>query len=471
MELTIWGLVFIPLSIIFILFTQHIAISLLLFSLSLQMTSILILPTLNYGFQLYKFLLILFSLYFTIKIINNGGILKTHNFYLKKISIFLLLFLLYLIIISFAGPFIFSDIPVFPPLLGLDYSAFFGPSPLEFSTLNVVLPLYILFYTLTFLYIISYKIQEKDIKTIILSWKITVFLTILLLLIQYAFFFIINDDVLEYIGINNSPQGVYGFVQFENLGKVLPRLRGTFQEPSMVSPFLVGIFIYKLSQLRKRLRSYLNVIMIFSLLFLTASTTAYISFIIMLAIYLLLNLPVIYQNKSFYIRKQNAKTFIIALFLTISTLLILGILFGFEIIFFYISEFIFKKTETSSFFSRTQADIHSLQLFLDTFFIGVGMGSHRGSSLIFNLLATVGIMGTTLFLIFIYYFLKYSYRVLKNTEFFPYFYLLPSVLVSMNISIPDLTFPTFWQFLYITVLAIKIVEYKEMNKNEILRRF
>lgn len=469
MELTIWGIIFVPLSIILILFAQHIAVCFLIFSLSLQMTSILILPTSNYGFQLYKFLLILFSFYFIIKTINNRGILKIQNFYLKKISVLLLLFLLYLILISSVGPFIFSDIPVFPPLLGLDYSAFFGPSPLEFSTLNVVLPLYILLYTLTFLYIISYNIQEKDIKTIILSWKITVFLTILLLLIQFTFFFIINGDVLEYIGINNSPQGVYGFVQFENLGSVFPRLRGTFQEPSMVSPFLIGIFMYKLAQLRKTLRSILSVIIIFILLFLTASTTAYISFAIMFAIYLILNLPFKYKDKSFFIHKRKAKIVIAALFLIIFASLIFGIGFGFDRTLFYIFTFILKKPETSSFYSRTEADIHSLQLFLDTFFIGVGMGSHRGSSLIFNLLAIVGIVGTTLFFMFIYAFLKYSYKVLKNTDYFPYFYLLPSILVPMSISIPDLTFPTFWQFLYITVLAVKIVEYKKMNENKILR--
>ncbi len=465
MEPTIWGIIFIPLSIFLILFKPHLLVGILILSLSLQMTTIVNFSALGYGFQLYKFLTILFSFYLVIKIIYNRWKLKIQNTYLKQIFIILFAFLSYVTLISILGPIVFSGFPVFPPLLGIDYSAVLGPFPLEFSSLNVVLPLYILFYSLTFLYLISYNIQDRDIRTILSSWKITVFLTIFFLFIQLIFFFIINDDVLKYI-INIAPQGEYGFVKFEHEGSVFPRLRGTFQEPSMISPFLTGIFVYILAQLEKKFTYILPLILIFPLLFLTTSTTAYISVAASLAIFLILNFPIRFKNLSLFIRKGKAKIFGIVLFSLFLALIILGLLIGFDFIFFSISTFVLEKPETLSYYSRTKANIHSLRLFLDTFFIGVGMGSHRGSSLVANLLAISGIFGTTLFFMFIFAFLKYSYNTLKNTDYFPYFYLLPSLLIPMIISIPDITLPTFWQFIYITTLVLKIVEYNKRKHNE-----
>jgi len=464
MEPTIWGIVFVPLSIVLILLKSHLVVCLLIISLSLHMTTIVNFPISNYGFQLYKFLTILFSFHLFIKIIYNRGKLKIQNIYLKRIFVILFAFLSYIIFISILGPFVFSGFPVFPPLLGLDYSAVFGPSPLEFSATNVALPLYMLFYSLTFLYLISYNIQERNIRTILLSWKITIFLTIFFLFIQFIFFFIINDDVLKYI-VNTAPQGEYGFAKFSYSETVFPRLRGTFQEPSMISPFLIGIFMYELAQVGKRLKYILPLITILPLLFLTTSTTVYVSLVIVLVIFLILNFPIKFERISLFIRWKKMKIFIIVLFSFICIFLILGLVIGFELILFAISTFVLEKPESISFYSRTKADIHSLQLFLDTYFIGVGMGSHRGSSLIAHLLAISGILGATLFFIFIFAFLRYSYNVLKGTDYFPFFYLLPSILIPMSISIPDLTLPTFWQFIYIVTLVLKIVEYKKRKDN------
>jgi hypothetical protein len=469
MEPTIWGIIFVPLCTFLIFFKPTIVIGILILSLSLQLTTIVNFPASNYGFQLYKYLIILFSFYLLIKVIYKGWKLRIQNYCLKQIFFVLLAFLFYLLFISFAGPFIFSGIPVFPPLLGLDYSAVLGPSPLEFSSLDIVLPMYILFYSLTFFYIISYNIQEKDIKIILFFWKLSVFLTIFFLFLQFIFFFVINDDVLKYI-VNSAPQGEYGFVKFEYLESIFPRLRGTFYEPSMISPFLIGIFIYKLSQLERKLKNILSLFIVLFLIFLTTSTTAYISLAIMISIYLVLNSPIRFKRNSFFLQKSKVKIIAGVLLLLLSIFIILGGVLEFDyFISFTISTFVLEKPETLSYYSRTMADIHSLQLFFDTYLMGVGMGSHRGSSLVANLLAITGILGTTLFLIFIYAFLKYSYKVLKGTSYFPYFYLLPSILIPMSISIPDLTLPTFWQFLYITTLSIKIVQYQRQKEEGIIK--
>jgi hypothetical protein len=110
MELTVWGLIFIPLSFILLLISPKFLISLLIFSLSLQRTAVINLPFSGYGLQLYRFLTILVTIYVTIKILYNGGRIKIQDVYLKRLFIILFAFLSYVIFIphSAGKPYKFS---------------------------------------------------------------------------------------------------------------------------------------------------------------------------------------------------------------------------------------------------------------------------------------------------------------------------------------------------------------------------
>jgi len=464
MELTVWGLIFIPLSFILLLISPKSLISLLIFSLSLQRTTVINLPFSGYGLQLYRFLTILVTIYVVIKILYNGGRIKIQDVYLKRLFIILFAFLSYVIFISILGPIIFNGYPVFPPLLGIDYSAIYGLSPLEFSSLNIAMPLYILFYSAVFLYLLTLHLEEKDIKLILATWKITIFLTIFLLIFQLIFSFLGNENILAYV--NNAPQSDHSLDTFSYSGYVFARLQGTFYEPSMASPFLVGIFMYEFASGRKTIANILGLVIIASLLLLTTSATAYMSILIMLFVYLFLNFPVRLKGHQLFLQKSTLKILASTLFSIIVTFLIIVSILRLDTIIYIISTFILEKPKTGSFYSRTTADIHSLKLFLNTYLMGVGIGSHRGSSLITNLLGTTGIVGTVLFLLFIVKFIKYSYDILKKTNYFSCFYLVLSAVISMSIAIPDLTLPTFWQFLYITIIVLQMVKYDENKKYE-----
>lgn len=59
----------------------------------------------------------------------------------------------------------------------------------------------------------------------------------------------------------------------------------------------------------------------------------------------------------------------------------------------------YKLNTRTSIRSRTSADAASWRIFLDTGTFGVGLGSNRSSSLLLLLLSTVGLIGTTLFVL------------------------------------------------------------------------
>ena len=59
----------------------------------------------------------------------------------------------------------------------------------------------------------------------------------------------------------------------------------------------------------------------------------------------------------------------------------------------------YKVNTGTSLRSRTAADLNSWRIFLDSGTLGVGLGSNRSSSLLALLLSTIGLVGTTLFLL------------------------------------------------------------------------
>ena len=59
-----------------------------------------------------------------------------------------------------------------------------------------------------------------------------------------------------------------------------------------------------------------------------------------------------------------------------------------------------SKGESGSFINRTASDLYSLQLLLQTYGIGVGLGSNRTSSFLSTLFSNVGVAGTLAYGVF-----------------------------------------------------------------------
>ncbi len=102
-------------------------------------------------------------------------------------------------------------------------------------------------------------------------------------------------------------------------------------------------------------------------------------------------------------------------------------------------DFTVSKGDTGSFVNRMAADLYGLQLFAETYGLGLGLGSNRASSLITTLLSCVGLAGTLAFGVFYFkLFAKLSeeYAWLKWAAF--------AMILNMCIDISDVTFPPLW---------------------------
>lgn len=459
MEITIYGYVLIPLLITLSIIRPKYLIYLLIISLTLQITSLFNIG--NYSMQIYRFITILISIRFLVYLLTKGMSVKFKDKNLKYISIYGGLFTLFAIIWSYLAPYVFSGYPVYPPELGIDYSAIYGASPLSFSIYNIAFGSYILLYLITLVYINVLSWNKRDIKIIKRVILLCTFIIVLTSASQLFAYFTGFLDVTPYLYTIKTRELNYSLIGYF---LPVPRIQATYQEPSMLAPFLIGLYSYMLYELLLKfsLNKLLGVMTILFLIILSASTTAFISIFIMTFILLF------YLIKSKHGIASKIGTIIKFLTFTSALLFVVTIFsfitIGIDNVTKIIDTYLINKPQSTSFSKRTTADLHALKLFLDTYGLGVGLGSNRPSSLLPYLLSQLGIIGTSLFILFISKIIIYSYKTLKNTKYFAFFFLIPSVIVAQLVAYPDITNPTLWQFIYIAIitsLAIKNTKERE----------
>lgn len=101
------------------------------------------------------------------------------------------------------------------------------------------------------------------------------------------------------------------------------------------------------------------------------------------------------------------------------------------------------KSASTSYSVRTAADVFSLQLVPETYGIGVGLGSNRPSSMFTLLLSCVGIVGTGLFLAWLFVVFKRG-RSSSSPLAGPIWWGAAAVTATKFLSAPDLGAPIFW---------------------------
>lgn len=457
MEITIYGYVLTPFLLMLFIIKPKYLIYILIITLTLQVTSLFNVNN-YYSMQIYRFITILISVRFVIFILKNRISIKLKDKNLKGILIYGTLFTSFAILWSYVGPALFAGYPVYPPELGIDFSAIYGPSPLHFSIYNIAFSGYILLYFFTLMYISILTWTKKDL--IIIRRIIVICLSIVILTsISQVFSYILGTlDITKYVYTLTTRKFSYS-----SLGDFLPipRVQATFLEPSMLAPFLVGLYSYYLynTLVKNNYKDIILTIVILLIIILSTSTTAYLASLIMTLLILMYLNPVKISKYYIKIRKKIVLSLFVSIFLlALSMIIAISLTLGFQKIIELINIFVINKSETVSFSSRTSADLHALYIFFNTYGLGVGLGSNRPSSLLPYLLSQLGIVGTFLFVIFITKVSIFCYKALKGTKYFAFFFLIPSVLISQLIAYPDITNPTLWQFIYlglIVSLAVK----------------
>ena len=344
----------------------------------------------------------------------------------NKLSAYCLVFLIYASIASILFPFIFEGIIILPK--NLDTGIAYGGEKLGFSLNNIAQIVYVIINILTvcYLYLYRKKINNKSIKKVFIYSVITVLVIGILdyLSKSYGIFNFPTNLLLNSYNMNSSDSMQYnttimGFMRFSSL----------FTEASYCGAFLSAAF-WSLKAMvinDKKINLLLFTCLICSIF--TFSATAIVSFFFGFIIYII---------KS---KQKLGILFLIVLFVSTCTYLFLQTYIG-TIIYDILS----TKLESQSGEVRSLSIIYSLRAIMDSYFLGIGFGSTRSTSFLFDLIASVGIIGS-LYFYFIYKKLLFTYKSVKDFKYI-YTYAI-TLMFSQILAIPDFSFSCFWLGLYI----------------------
>jgi len=367
-------------------------------------------------------------LFFTelILIIRCLFIHQETKFKLTKQVKYLFFFTVFTVVITFIYPFLFRGIHVYSQKLGgIDPNFFAGGSPLVFSSSNFAQILFLVINFITFFLVVnnSFRISKHFL------WRSILFIIAIVLFFGFWEYFSKSTGLNIYpFSVFNSNEGYPQLYGWESNGRY--RLSATFVEPSMAGAFLAPSFwaLYAVNTFKTKVLSFVVLLA----LALNMSGTGLGTFICGFLIYIYF--------------KGGTKVFRIGLFAGL--LVVLLLMFGF--LDFIISMVGGKFEDDASGFVRLGADLFTLLLLLDTYGLGVGLGSHRTSGFLINILGGVGILGTILFYLFVSKSLSHAFKNMNfnNNALFVSFFAI-SLFVAQFLAIPDLTFPVMWFWIFI----------------------
>lgn len=186
------------------------------------------------------------------------------------------------------------------------------------------------------------------------------------------------------------------------------RINGPFEEPSTLGYTFTGYILYAWLRYRQYPTA-TSVALIAACIFcmlVSTSTTAFVGLFLFasLAIFDVLSSRVHLVTKDFKLSSgQIAAIGIVAIAILGGGVVIAR---NWQAIHVILQHTVFQKTESTSFQQRSFADLLGLKIFVETYGIGVGLGSHKANSLLMTLLSNTGVAGVVLFSAFAYSLLR-----------------------------------------------------------------
>lgn len=355
------------------------------------------------------------------------------------------------------GPFLFHGLPVYVPGRGIDFQ-YHNLGKLHFR-MSMVGQLGYLFLNCVALWMLTYVADfscssEGILRAIGLVTVVAVsvglweFLhKVVGLWFPVSFFYSAKGWALGY----NQSLGGYG------------RINGTFTEPSTLAAYMGGSAAFWARYLISRFSWWSLFILGGSalVLLLTSSATAYL---VLLALFLVM--VTLYVLAPLCCGRLLTRGGALLGLTTLGGTSLAVVLYSFDPTFAEFAKIaLLDKSGSLSFLHRMAADKHALQILIETSGLGVGLGGNRPSSLIPMLLSTTGLSGCGLFLGFLVLLSVNGIRTarvwwVESPEFSAVLtatcYGLWFTLLSMAISLPDLSYPPLWAWLIALVLMLRV---------------
>lgn len=440
MSITIFGIVWFIILIILFFVPIKYTISALMISTIFQSSAVINLEDKGITATLVTEIYLFVKFLLMNKKINEDNKLKEKDN--EKLIKRFIIFFVVSVLLSFLSSILFEKKNI--------YNEFDERNPIYIGiSASLIIRIIILFFNISSLYII-YKLKNLYNNAFI---KKIVIISIIIVLIFgfWEFIWKITNKIiyfpydLIYNNIGYTQGYDQGYIEGKsNLTNV--RMNSTFLEPSYCGCFLVAS-LYGIMSINKNRK--------------------YNKLIFLIAIAIIFNLSgtgmlLLGTIGAYYFWINNRGKIKKSTFLKIFSVGIIFILFLVSSGYMErIYDMLFNKLESISGVQRSYYNKIAFQIAKSTYFIGGGLNCYRASSFFCNLLGTVGIIGTVLFLYNVgTYLYKVRLKIDTNNYYkLGYFYLI-TVLIGMFISIPDITFLQMW-FVLMYLVAINNTEREE----------
>jgi hypothetical protein len=333
----------------------------------------------------------------------------------------LLLFVGWSLAITAIGPWIFEGIDVLVPREGID-TGLLDPESLSYTTSNLAQVIYLLV-AIGFVFFIVRSGASPHLPAA--AFGVGTVLTS-------------SNLIATAMGVT-WPHALFdtAFVKYQtSTFDGVSRLRGVFAEPSLLAEFSIAATVYFLFMAigtRRRVRAAYAALSVLAFVNLLASATGTGVVSTLVAGVLI----AVYFCRYFLQMRRYAPAILSFVMLTCFGV---WIFWGAQI-FGWIEQLIVTKVGSHSQITRFGADIFSYDIFLDTFGLGIGLGSNRPSSFIASLLSCVGVIGILTFFFFV---VPLIHRSAKIDLYKASAWALIAGLIAKSVAIPDISSPYFW---------------------------
>lgn len=296
------------------------------------------------------------------------------------ISLPFILFMALGLISAFIYPVIFQgQVFVLGPRAGIWNN---GAEVLTFSATNINQASYLVFNTVLQLALTLYLANFAKVADLRIALVISVLTALFFMILPY---FPGGTSALELLAWTDIASG--GGLATLDDGTL--RINGPFTETSVMASWMAPCFamLFCTLMIERRLRLVVPVACSALLLLFSTSSSALVGLVACFVFSALVTFPYAGISPLRLIKALSP------LLLLLSPILVLASTYVYQIL----EVAVFSKGTSGSYFARLYGDFISVQALVSTHYIGVGLGSHRGSSGLLTILACTGVAGFFLF--------------------------------------------------------------------------
>lgn len=427
MTLTLFGVIWCSLALLFVLFPPRYLYVLMLVSCVFQAASVFSFG--NLWITPFFFTQILFLIKISPYFLANGL-----SFNLSKVTFYFLILVFFAIMITFTAPIIFSGLRVVSPMYSFEVNYATSGTALKFTMSNVSQIFLFIINVTTLLMVYRFAPVIINFNQLYLSYYISISIFAL-----FSIWWLVSRDTLPVDFLYSN--GGYSITALAE-----SRLASTYSEPSSAGAFIASSLAPLLFARRKFGIIILGLGMIF-LLALNRSSTAILTAITSFLLF-------------FILRGTSSQRVLISTCLLIIITALIFILFG-DVIFSLYDQ----KMSSDSGVIRSWSNYLSLSALFNSYFLGMGLGSNRASSLLLTILTNLGLVGFTLFVVVIYFLVKPLFLNRSNPDAIFFLTLFLGFVLGAFFSVPDISSPSLWMFLIYVASASALIS--KVDRNDI----